>query len=88
MGMVMLNFGPAIAIENPWSQLNGNSGDMELTTGLDASDAATFDFLPTEEGTFSFQTDTGATEVATAFPSQGRCPAFFAHFHFCGLWGF
>jgi len=80
MGMVMLNSGSAIAIENPWSQLNGNSGNMELATRLDASNAATFDLLPTEEGTFTFQSDMGSYDVATALPWQGRCPVFLRPF--------
>jgi len=74
VGMVMLNSGSAIAIESPWGQLNGNSGDIGLTTRLDASDAETFDLLPAEEATFTFQTDTGATDVATTI---SWCPLFF-----------
>jgi len=41
---------------------------MELTTHLDAFRAVTFELLPIEEGTFTFQTDTGATDIARAVP--------------------
>jgi len=64
----MLSSGLAIAIESPWSQLNGNRGDMESTTHLDTLSAATFDLLLMEEGIFTFQTDTGTTDVARAVP--------------------
>jgi len=37
---------------------------MELTTGLDVSNAAAFDLLPMEEDAFAFQTDADAEEVA------------------------
>jgi len=77
----MLSSGLAIAIENPWSQLNGNSVNMELATGLDTSNAATFDLLSTEEGTFTFQADMGSYGVATALPWQGRCPVFLLFGH-------
>jgi len=69
MGIMMLNSGPAIAIESSLSQLKGDSGDMELAA-CDASDAATFDFAPAEEDAlpgkdaFTFQTDADAEEVA------------------------
>jgi len=73
MGIVMLNSGPAIAIESSLSHLKGDSGDMELAA-CDASNAATFDFAPAEEDAlpgkdaFTFQTDADAEEVALCIP--------------------
>jgi len=84
MGILILNSGPAIAIEGPLSQPNGNTGDVGLTTTLlDASNAPTPDLVPMEEGNFTSQTDAGTSD----FPSPGSCPAFSPLFHFCSLWG-
>jgi len=49
VGMVTLYSGLAIAVESPWSELNGDSGHMELAACADASDAAAFDCPPDEE---------------------------------------
>jgi len=38
-------------------------GDVQLNTRLDASNAGAFDLLGTEEGTFTFQTDTGGNDI-------------------------
>jgi len=82
IGVVMLNSGSAIATESPWSQLNGDSGDIELTTPLDASNAGTFDLLPTEEGTFTSETDIDDNDLiarrqdCVTYPSGACCVPF------------
>jgi len=55
---------------------------MELTSHLDASDAATFDLLPMEEDTFTFQTDIDGNDrvawrsACVTYPTGAGCVPF------------